>query len=412
MAYPSTLPAPSSRLLNLTHLRPALPSDSLPRPTLSTRSLAVLSSPLSSHDLMPTGRLARTVHIPSRILDTTHHPGTSSASYTFVNTSASDATSAVTTIATHITTTTTIAAAASSTSSRRSSESSRTRPSASRHDRDRTPQDRSKSMSAVSTAHIRAALLDQAAAAASASASSRTGWPSLPPVPRPPPPLAAAFRVRISLAGRIKDGLACPTLPPTSATSPAFAPTLSKLILPLRPDSASMQESGSSPSHDPSSTDSPLPSLPHSGDDGLQPDGHDSELITLLCALTLERGMRKPALMEDASHECTRRERGGVVCEDLDGRVIDDADEVEGPTRRGGYVRGPELSHLGLGAFCGGRACTSRGQSPTALDSERFQLWDNVNARPPLGTRAPLEAGLEEVAFTPSAREGRLNDVV
>ncbi|ETW78505.1 hypothetical protein HETIRDRAFT_419784 [Heterobasidion irregulare TC 32-1] len=116
-------------------------------------------------------------------LDTTHHPGTSSASSTFVNTSASDASSAVTT--------TTASASASSTSSRRSTESLRTRPSANRCDRDRTPQDHSKSMSAASTAHIRAALLDQAAAAASVSASSRTGRPSLPPVSCPPPPLAA-----------------------------------------------------------------------------------------------------------------------------------------------------------------------------------------------------------------------------
>ncbi|ETW86399.1 hypothetical protein HETIRDRAFT_447176 [Heterobasidion irregulare TC 32-1] len=44
-------------------VRPALPSDSLPRPTLSTRSLAVLPSPLSLHDLMPTGPLA---HRPAR----------------------------------------------------------------------------------------------------------------------------------------------------------------------------------------------------------------------------------------------------------------------------------------------------------------------------------------------------------
>ncbi|ETW84948.1 hypothetical protein HETIRDRAFT_450256 [Heterobasidion irregulare TC 32-1] len=114
-AYPSTLPAPFSRLLNLTHLRPALPSDSLPRPTLSTRSLAVLPSPLSSHDLMPTGPLVHwpaRAHRPHRLahrmgcpdlrstdphlpldaalacslqLDTTavHHPDTSSASSTF-----------------------------------------------------------------------------------------------------------------------------------------------------------------------------------------------------------------------------------------------------------------------------------------------------------------------------------------
>ena len=40
--------------------------------------------------------------------------------------------------------------------------------------------------------------------------------------------------------------------------------------------------------------------------------------------LTPERGRKKPGPMGDVSHEYTRRERGGVVCEDLDNQVIDD----------------------------------------------------------------------------------------
>ncbi|ETW79216.1 hypothetical protein HETIRDRAFT_478624 [Heterobasidion irregulare TC 32-1] len=83
-------------------------------------------------------------------------------------------------------------------------------------------------MSAASTAHVRAALLDQAA---SPSPSSRTGRPSLPPLPAPSPRpgatppstpgrrtpivypallsrVAEAFRARIALAERVKDGLA------------------------------------------------------------------------------------------------------------------------------------------------------------------------------------------------------------
>ena len=40
--------------------------------------------------------------------------------------------------------------------------------------------------------------------------------------------------------------------------------------------------------------------------------------------MTPERGRKKPGPMGDVSHEYTRRERGGVVCEDLDNQVIDD----------------------------------------------------------------------------------------
>ncbi|ETW75623.1 hypothetical protein HETIRDRAFT_450292 [Heterobasidion irregulare TC 32-1] len=48
-------------------VRPALPSDPLSRPGLSTPSLAVLPSPPSLHNLMPTGPLAHIIHIASRI---------------------------------------------------------------------------------------------------------------------------------------------------------------------------------------------------------------------------------------------------------------------------------------------------------------------------------------------------------
>ncbi|ETW76965.1 hypothetical protein HETIRDRAFT_455355 [Heterobasidion irregulare TC 32-1] len=99
-------------------------SDPLSRPTCSPVQLALPPGPLDpiarctalpallarSHAHWPTGRLARIVHIVSRIawLDTTavHHPGTSSASSTFVNTSTSASSSAVATTTTHTTTTT------------------------------------------------------------------------------------------------------------------------------------------------------------------------------------------------------------------------------------------------------------------------------------------------------------------
>ena len=221
------------------------------------------------------------------------------------------------------------------------------------HRRDRTPQDRSKSMSAASTAHIRAALLDQAA---SPSPSSRTGRPSLPPLPAPSPRpgatppstpgrrtpivypallsrVAEAFRARIALAERVKDGLAYKDAfdgrqavdkiayiikttdrnlalllgraldaqkffhavtydhrlrdspadvyqfktrvpsPFASGDIPgAHARAAGKLVPPARPDSAFTQESGSSPSHDPSSTESPSPGDPERGERDPDPD--------------------------------------------------------------------------------------------------------------------------------------------
>ncbi|ETW76982.1 hypothetical protein HETIRDRAFT_388557 [Heterobasidion irregulare TC 32-1] len=79
--YPSTLPAPSSRPLNLSHVRPALPSDPLSRSTRSPVRPSLPSGPLDpiarctalpallarSHAHWPTGRLARIVRIASRI---------------------------------------------------------------------------------------------------------------------------------------------------------------------------------------------------------------------------------------------------------------------------------------------------------------------------------------------------------
>ncbi|ETW84991.1 hypothetical protein HETIRDRAFT_311075 [Heterobasidion irregulare TC 32-1] len=62
--YPSTLPAPSSRPLNLSHIRPALPSDPLDPIARCTALPALLAR---SHAHWPTGRLARIVHIASRI---------------------------------------------------------------------------------------------------------------------------------------------------------------------------------------------------------------------------------------------------------------------------------------------------------------------------------------------------------
>ncbi|ETW84974.1 hypothetical protein HETIRDRAFT_457205 [Heterobasidion irregulare TC 32-1] len=189
-AYPSTLPAPSSRPLNLSHIRPALPSAPLSRSTRSPVRLAPPSDPLDpiarcatlpallarSHAHWPAGpparwptgplahrparphrphRLAHRIgfpdlrstdpHLPldaalacSLQLDTTavHHPDTSSASSTFPLPPP---------------------------------------PSPLAGGRDCTVQDQSKPISATSTALLRAALLDQTAAAASASASSRTG---------------------------------------------------------------------------------------------------------------------------------------------------------------------------------------------------------------------------------------------
>ena len=67
-----------------------------------------------------------------------------------------------------------------------------------------------------------------------------------------------------------------------------------------------------------------------------------------------------------------------------------------------------------VGCFLYARQGTLSGPDQVAvlaLDSNRFQLWVMVNARPPLDPRAHPEAGLE-VAFTPAACEGRLDDVL
>ncbi|ETW81265.1 hypothetical protein HETIRDRAFT_458800 [Heterobasidion irregulare TC 32-1] len=124
---------PLSRLTR-SPVRPSRPDRSLCYPPRSPRTI---SCPLAR---WPTGRLARIVHIASRIawLDTTtvHHPDTSSASSTFPLPPP---------------------------------------PPPLAGGRDCTVQDQSKPISATSTALLRAALLDQAAAAAFASASSRPG---------------------------------------------------------------------------------------------------------------------------------------------------------------------------------------------------------------------------------------------
>ncbi|KAI0060701.1 CNH-domain-containing protein [Artomyces pyxidatus] len=105
-------------------------------------------------------------------------------------------------------------------STRRSSESARTMPGGPSYRRERSAQDRSRSMSAATTAQVRAALLD------GTSPSSSRPRPSLPPLPgssapsSPGPPrrtpivypallsrVAEAFRARIALADRVKDGL-------------------------------------------------------------------------------------------------------------------------------------------------------------------------------------------------------------
>ncbi|KAI0306077.1 CNH domain-containing protein [Multifurca ochricompacta] len=122
-------------------------------------------------------------------------------------------------------TTTYVDASAQGSSTRRSSESSRTMPGPSR--RDRSLQDRSRSLSANPSAHVRSSLADQTTAPSPASTSSRArpghspqvqgnGPPSSPtPYPRRSPivypallsRVAEALRARIVLSDIVKDGL-------------------------------------------------------------------------------------------------------------------------------------------------------------------------------------------------------------
>ncbi|ETW82461.1 hypothetical protein HETIRDRAFT_450331 [Heterobasidion irregulare TC 32-1] len=214
-----------------------------------------------------------------------------------------DASSTVTTIATHITTTTTITNA-SSTSSRRSSKSLCTRPSTSDRDRDCTLQDRSKSMSTPPLPHPHPHLHPRTLAGllfsrchaplhpwllyeryrtekllvwcamqkiseeetqhlmhphrlpctplprrrgllrAHLPRKAHQGWPCLPDS------AADMYGPRIHVLSPFLSGNIPCLCARTQQVHPAPAPRL-----------GSMQESGSSPSHDPSSTDSPLPLL-------------------------------------------------------------------------------------------------------------------------------------------------------
>ncbi|KAI0042292.1 CNH-domain-containing protein [Auriscalpium vulgare] len=104
-------------------------------------------------------------------------------------------------------------------STRRSSESSRTMPGGPAFRRDRTVQDRSRSMSAATTAQVRAVLLDGVAGSSRSRPSlplmQGSSTPSSPGPPRRTPivypallsRVAEAFRARVAVNDRVKDGL-------------------------------------------------------------------------------------------------------------------------------------------------------------------------------------------------------------